>query len=75
MIFCHNREERYVGTRGRIPGGVAIILSPTAVTAWRAKGEKPPITTPLRSKFVGRFLGLKLQIPRFYQFDRRVRGY
>ena len=74
MIFRHNREEREVGTRGRVPGGVAIILSPTAVTAWRAAGAKPPITTHLQSKFVGRFLGLKLQFPRFDQFDRRLRG-
>ena len=74
MIFCHNREERDIGTRGRVPGGVAIIISPTSVTAWRATGAKPPITTHLQSKFVGRFLGLKLQFPRFDQFDRRLRG-
>ena len=47
MIFRHNREEGEVGTRGRVPRGVAIILSPTAVTAWRAAEEKPPITTLL----------------------------
>ena len=74
MIFCHNREEREVGTRGRVPGGVAIILSPESVTAWRAAGAKTPITTPLQYKFVGRFLGLKLQFPRFNLFDIRVRG-
>ena len=74
MIFRHNREEREVGTRGRVPGGVAIILSPTSVTAWRAAGAKPPITTHLQSKLVGRFLGLKLRFPRFNKFDRRVRG-
>ena len=38
MIFRHNREEREVGTRGRVPGGVAIILSPKAVTAWISAG-------------------------------------
>ena len=74
MIFRHNREEREVGTRGRVPGGVTIIFSPTAVTACRAAGPKSPITTPLQSKFVGRLLGLKLQFPRFHQFYRRVRG-
>ena len=74
MIFRHNREEREVGTRRRVPGGVAIILSPTSVTAWRSAGENPPITTHLQSNFAGRFLGLKLQFPRFDQFDRRVRG-
>ena len=73
-IFRHNREEREIGTRGRVPGGVAIIRSPIAVTAWRAAGAKPPITTHLQSKFVGRFLGLKLQFPRFDQFDRILRG-
>ena len=61
MIFRHNREEREIGTRGRVPGGEFIILSPTAVTAWRSAGAKPPITTHLQSKFAGRFLGLKLQ--------------
>ena len=74
MIFRHSGEEREVGTRGRFPGGVSIILSPSAITAWRAVGSKPPITTPLESKFVGIFLGLKLQFPRFDQFDIRVRG-
>ena len=74
MIFCHNREEKEVGTRGKVPGGVASIFSPTAVNAVRAAGEKPPMTTHLQSKFAGRFLGLKLQFSRFDQFDRRVRG-
>ena len=74
MIFRHNREERKIGTRGRVPGGVAIILSPTSVTACRAAGAKPPITTHLQSKLAGRFLGLKLQFPRFDQFDQRLRG-
>ena len=61
MIFRHNREEREVGTRGRVPGGVAIILSPKSVTVWRAAGAKTQITTHQQSKFAGRFLGLKLQ--------------
>ena len=73
MVFRHNREEREVGTRGKVPGGVAIILSPATVTAWISVGAKPPITTPLQSKFVRRFLGLKLQFPRFDLFDRIVR--
>ena len=73
-VFRHNREEREFGTRGRVPGGFAIILSPEAVTAWRAAGAEPPITTPLQSKFVGRFLGLKFQFPPFNRFDRRVQG-
>ena len=74
MIFHHNREERDIVTRRRVPGGVAIILSPIAVTACRAAGANPPITTHLQSKFAGRFLGFKLQFPRFDQFDRRLRG-
>ena len=69
MIFRHNREEREVGTRGRVSVGVAIILSPTAVTAWRAAGAKPPIKTHLQSKFGGIFLGLKLHFPLFNQTD------
>ena len=73
MIFCHNREEREVGTRGRVPGEVDIILSPTVVTACRAAGAKPPITTPLQSKFVGRLVGLKLEFPCFNQFVRGVK--
>ena len=40
MVFRHNKEEIEVGTRGRVPGGVAIILYPAAVTPWRAAGEK-----------------------------------
>ena len=47
MVFQHNQEERIIGTKGRILGGVAIILSPTACEAWIAAGSKPPITTPM----------------------------
>ena len=38
MVLRHNQEERAIGSKGRIMGGVAIILSPTAVEAWRAAG-------------------------------------
>ena len=74
MVFRHNKDKRELGTRVRVPWGVAIILSPASVTAWRSAGAKHPITTPLQSKFVGIFLGLKLQLPRFDRFDKRLRG-
>ena len=74
MVLRHNREERTIGTKGRIPGGAAIILSPTAVKAWRAARLKPPITTPMDSSFVGRFIGVKLRYPRIYQYEKKVRG-
>ena len=38
MIFLHNRVKRVQGTRGRNPGGVAIILSPYVVVAWKEAG-------------------------------------
>ena len=31
MVFQHNQEDRVIGSKGKIPGRVAIILSPTAV--------------------------------------------
>ena len=74
MVLQHNREERTIVTKGRITGGVAIILSPTAVEAWRAAGSKPPITTPLDSSFIGRFIGVKLRYPRINQYEKKVRG-
>ena len=73
MVLQHNREERAIGYKGRIMGRVAIILSPTAVEAWRAAGRKPPITTPIDSPFVGIFIGVKLRYPRINQYKNKVR--
>ena len=74
MVFQHNRDKRAIGTKGRIPGGVAIIISPTAVEAWRVAGSKPPITTPMDSPFVGRFIGAKLRYLQINQYKKKVRG-
>ena len=38
MVLQHNRDERVIGSKGRTQNGVAIILSPTEVEAWRAAG-------------------------------------
>ena len=73
MVLRHNLYKSTIGTKGRIPGGVVIILSPTAVEAWRAERSKPPITTPLDSSFVGRFIGMKLRYPRINQYKKKVR--
>ena len=35
MMFRHNREEREIGSKGRIPGGVAIILALAALESWK----------------------------------------
>ena len=74
MVLRHNREERTIGSKGRIPGGVAIILSPTAVKAWRVAGSKPPITTPMDSPFVSRFIIVKLRFLQINQYKKKVRG-
>ena len=74
MVVRHNQEELTIGTKGRIQGGVAIILSPTECKAWRAGGSKPPITTPIDSPFVGRFIGVKLRIPRIDPYKKKIRG-
>ena len=55
-------------------GGVAIVLSPTSCEAWRAAGSKPPITTPMNSPFVGRFIGVKLKFPRIDPYKNKVQG-
>ena len=72
MIFQNNREGRIKGSKGRIPGGVAIILSPAAVEAWREAGLKSPITTPRDSPFVGRFIGVKLRFPLLDPYERKL---
>ena len=59
-MSSHNREKRSVGSKGKIPGEVAIMLSPSAVMVWKTAGSKTPIITPHTSKFVGRFVGIKL---------------
>ena len=38
MVFWHNWEVRIKGYKGRITGGVATILSPAVVEAWRESG-------------------------------------
>ena len=74
MALRNNREESIIGTKVRIPDGVAIILSPTAVEACRAEGSKPPITTPSDYSFVGRFIGVKLRYPQINQYEKKVNG-
>ena len=74
MVLRHNRDETAIGSKGRIPGGVTIIISPTAVEAWRAAGSKPPITTPMEPPFVGIFVGVKLRHPRINQYEKKVLG-
>ena len=64
MIFLHNRCEREEVTKGRNTGGLAIILSLTAVVAWKEAGSNPPITTHLDSKYVGIFVGIKMSFPK-----------
>ena len=61
MVLRHNQDERAIGTKGRIPGGVAIILYRTAAKVWIAAGSKPQITTPIDSPFVGRFIRAKIR--------------
>ena len=67
MIFLHNRVKRVEGTRGSNPGVIAIILAPSAVVSWKEAGSNPPTTTLLTSKFVGRFVGIKISFPNFYK--------
>ena len=74
MVIQHNQEEQTIGSKGRIPGRVAIILSPTACEAWRAAGSKPPITTLMEPPFVGRFIGVKLRFPQIYPYKNKLRG-
>ena len=74
MVFQHNREERIIGFKGKIPGRVAIILSSKAVEVWRAVRLKPPIMTPMDSPFIGRFIGVKLSFPQINQYEKQVQG-
>ena len=67
--------KRIEGTRGRNPGVVAIILAPYAVVAWKEVGSITPTTTPLTSKFVRRFVGIKMSFPKFDKCGKRVRGF
>ena len=74
MVFRHNCEGRDKGSKGRIPGGVAIILAPEAVEAWKKAGSKAPITSPHDSPFVGLFIRVKLCFPQLDQYNRRICG-
>ena len=67
MVFMHNMCKKEPGSKVRVKRIVAIILLSTVVIAWREAGSKPTITTPLESPFAGRFIGVKLSFPNFYQ--------
>ena len=75
ILFRHNREEREIGSKGRILGGVAIVLALAAVQAWKKSGSKTPITTPRDSSFIGQFIGVKLCFPRLDLYDRTIHGH
>ena len=62
-------------TRGGNPGVVATILSPYVVVSWKEAGYSPPTTTPLNSKKLGIFVGIKMSFPKFYKWGKRVRGF
>ena len=72
MVFRHNQEERVIGPKGKIQGGLAIILSPKAVKSWRAARSKPPITTPMDSPFIVRFIRVKQIFPQINQYEKKV---
>ena len=40
----------------------------------REAGSKPPITTPIDSPFVGRFIGVKLRYPQINKYEKKVLG-
>ena len=75
MIFLHNRCEREETTKVRNPGGLDIILSPTAVVSWKEAGSNPPITTHIDSKYVGIFVGIKISFPKVDKWGKIVRGF
>ena len=72
MIFLHNRMKRVEGTRGRNPGVVAIILALYVVVAWKEAVSNTPKTTPLASKCVEIFVGIKISFPKFDKWGKRV---
>ena len=74
-MFIHKREIRVEGTKGRIPDGVAIMLSLLVVEAWMEAESKPPITTLLESKCIGRFTGVKIRFPKINSFENTIRGF
>ena len=74
-MFLHNMVRRVEGIRGSNPGGESIILAPSAVVACKESGLIPPTTTPLTSKFVGRFVGIKMSFPNFDKWSKRVWGF
>ena len=75
IIFLHNRCEMKDGTKGRNSGGVDIILALTVVVSWKEDGSNYPITTTFDSKFVGRFVGIKISFPKIYKWGKRVRDF
>ena len=58
-VFHHNYDEKK--KKGRVTGGVAIILSPRGVEAWKDAGSLPPIHVESED-FCGRFIGLTIKI-------------
>ena len=75
MIFLHNRCKKEEGTKVRKPGGLSIILAPTVPLALKEAGSNPPITTTLDSRFVGRFVWIKMSFPKKIKWGKRVCGF
>ena len=49
--------------RVRTISGVAIILGPALIRAWKMVGKPPPITYAINSNFPGRIIGITLCFP------------
>ena len=67
--------EKEQGFKGSMKGGVAIIMLPTSVIAWREAGSKPTITTLLESSFERRFIGVNLSFLKVDQWGKSKRLY
>ena len=46
-----------------------------AFEAWRVAGSKPPVTTLLESKYVGRFIGVKIRFTKMNPFGKMIRRF
>ena len=72
-VFRHNSMR---GDNGRqhLFKGVAIILSPTFHTAWKAAGSPPPITTDPKDDFAGRIIRLDIKFDLLDARGKKIKG-
>ena len=71
LVVTHGHKNKS-NKKGRVKGGVCIILNPELAEAYK-NSDQPKITTEAKGKFGGRFLGIPLHLPNFDDIQEKLK--